>query len=87
MKKFFNNIAEFLKSVKKRPHAEIKDTNKIDAFDNTIFIVCSITSAFINLIFIANLTKSPYTLGTLLSMPAAVFLGILSISLDFCSQP
>lgn len=82
MKKFFSNIAEFLKSVKKKPHAEIKDTNKIDAFDNTIFIVCSITSAFINLIFIANLTKSPYTLGTLLSMPAAVFLGILSISLD-----
>lgn len=81
MKNFFRRIIEFFKSVKEKPHAII-DSDYVSFFDNTIFIVCSITSAFINLIFIANLTKSPYTLGTLLSLPAAVFLAILSISLD-----
>lgn len=82
MKNFLNNIKGFFNSVKSHPHAEIKDTNKIEIFDNTIFFVCSVASAFINLIFIANLTKSPYTLGTLLSFPAALFLGLLSFSLD-----
>ena len=72
---------EFIKSVKINPHAPI-DCDLVALFDNIIFGACSITSAFINLIFIANLTKTPYTLGTLLTLPAAVFLGILSISLD-----
>ena len=72
---------EFIKSVKISPHAPI-DCDLVALFDNIIFGACSITSAFINLIFIANLTKTPYTLGTLLTLPAAVFLGILSISLD-----
>ena len=47
-----------------------------------VFIVCSIVSGLINLIFICNLTKTPYTLGTLLSIPAAILLGVLSVSLD-----
>lgn len=47
-----------------------------------VFIVCSIVSALINLIFISGLTKSPYTIGTLVSIPAAIFLGSLSIALD-----
>lgn len=47
-----------------------------------VFIACSIISALINLIFISNLTKSPYTIGTVLSIPAAFFLGVLSIGLD-----
>lgn len=47
-----------------------------------VFIFCSIISAFINLVFISNLTKSDYTIGTLLSIPAAVLLGFLSIGLD-----
>ena len=72
---------EFIKSVKINPHAPI-DCDLVALFDNIIFGACSITSAFINLIFIANLTKTPYTLGTLLTLPAAIFLGILSISLD-----
>lgn len=72
---------EFIKSVKISPHAPI-DCDLVALFDNIIFGACSITSAFINLIFIANLTKTPYTLGTLLTLPAAIFLGILSISLD-----
>ena len=47
-----------------------------------VFIVCSFVSLLINLIFITNLTRSPYTIGTLLSIPAAVLLGILSLALD-----
>src|SRR5574344_1188405 len=47
-----------------------------------VFIVCSIVSGLINLIFICNLTKTPYTLGTLLSIPASILLGVLSVSLD-----
>ena len=50
-----------------------------------VFIVCSFVSLLINLIFITNLTRSPYTIGTLLSIPAAVLLGILSLALD-CSK-
>ena len=50
MKNFLNNIKGFFDSVKSHPHAEIKDTNKIEIFDNTIFFVCSVASAFINLI-------------------------------------
>ena len=69
---------EFIKSVKINPHAPI-NCDLVALFDNIIFGACSITSAFINLIFIANLTKTPYTLGTLLTLPAAIFLGILSI--------
>lgn len=48
----------------------------------TVFVVCSLISALINLIFISNLTKSPYNIGGLISIPAAVFLGGLSIALD-----
>lgn len=47
-----------------------------------VFIFCSFVSAFINLVFISNLTKSDYTIGTLLSVPAAVVLGLLSVGLD-----
>ena len=47
-----------------------------------VFIACSIISAFINLVFITNLTKSAYTIGTLLSVPAAILLGLMSIGLD-----
>lgn len=47
-----------------------------------VFIFCSLVSAFINLVFISNLTKSDYTIGTLLSIPAAVVLGSLSLGLD-----
>lgn len=47
-----------------------------------VFVLCSLISSFINLIFIGNLTKTSYTLGTLLSVPAAVFLSVLSIGLD-----
>lgn len=50
------------------------------------FCVLSAVSALINLIFIAGLTKSPYILGDTkgwhLSIPAALFLGCLSIALD-----
>ena len=48
-----------------------------------VFIACSLVSSFINLIFITNLTKSDYGIGTVLSVPAAILLGFLSISLDF----
>lgn len=47
-----------------------------------IFIFCSFVSAFINLVFISNLTKADYSIGTILSIPAAVILGLLSIGLD-----
>ena len=47
-----------------------------------VFIACSIISGFINLVFITNLTKSAYTIGTLLSVPAAILLGLMSIGLD-----
>lgn len=46
------------------------------------FIGASIVSALINLVFISNLTKSAYTVGTLFSVPAAIVLGFLSIILD-----
>lgn len=50
------------------------------------FIVLSVISAFINLIFLAGLTKTPYILGDTrgwyISIPAALFLGCLSIGLD-----
>lgn len=77
----FKKCGEYIKAIKNKPHAPV-DYDLVALFDNIIFIVCSLTSAFINLIFIANLTKTPYTLGTLLSMPAAIFLGGLSLSLD-----
>lgn len=47
-----------------------------------VFIVCSIVSSLVNLVFISNLTKTDYKIGTLISIPAAVFLGSLSIALD-----
>lgn len=47
-----------------------------------VFALCSLISAIINIVFISNLTKESYEIGTLLSIPAAVFLGILSIGLD-----
>lgn len=62
-----------------------KETVKSDILikgKNVVFIACSIVSSCVNLIFISNLTKSPYTIGTLLSIPAALFLGIMSIALD-----
>ena len=62
-----------------------KETVKSDVLikgKNVVFIACSIVSSCVNLIFISNLTKSPYTIGTLLSIPAALFLGIMSIALD-----
>jgi len=77
----FKRCGEYIKAIRNKPHAPV-DYDLVAIFDNIIFVVCSLTSAFINLIFIANLTKTPYTLGTLLSMPAAIFLGSLSISLD-----
>ena len=46
------------------------------------FIFLSIISAFINLVFISNLTKSGYAIGTLLTVPGAVLLGLMSIGLD-----
>lgn len=50
------------------------------------FCVLSAVSALINLIFIAGLTKSPYILGDTrgwyISIPAALFLGCLSLALD-----
>lgn len=48
-----------------------------------VFIMCSVISAFINLVFITNLTKSAYSIGTLLPVPAAILLGLMSIGLDF----
>lgn len=47
-----------------------------------VFIFCSLVSAFINLVFISNLTKSDYNIGTLIAVPAAVLLGLLSVGLD-----
>ena len=47
-----------------------------------VFIFRSLVSAFINLVFISNLSKSNYDIGTLISVPAAVLLGSLSIGLD-----
>lgn len=47
-----------------------------------VFVSCSFISAFINIVFISNLSKSDYTIGTMLSLPAAILLGGLSISLD-----
>lgn len=47
-----------------------------------VFVFCSLVSAFINLVFISNLTKSGYSVGTLFTLPAAVLLGSLSIGLD-----
>lgn len=47
-----------------------------------VFVFCSLVSAFINLVFISNLTKSDYNIGTLITVPAAVLLGLLSIGLD-----
>lgn len=47
-----------------------------------VFIFCSLVSSFINLVFISNLTKSGYSIGTLITVPAAVLLGSLSIGLD-----
>lgn len=53
------------------------------------FIGLSIISGFINLVFISNLTKSPYIIGWLqqknaawIAIPGAAFLGIMSIFLD-----
>lgn len=48
----------------------------------TVFVFCSLVSAFINLVFISNLTKSDYNIGTIIAIPAAVLLGLLSIGLD-----
>ena len=47
-----------------------------------VFVFCSLVSAFINLVFISNLTKADYNIGTLIAVPAAVLLGLLSIGLD-----
>lgn len=47
-----------------------------------VFVFCSLVSAFINLVFISNLTKSDYNIGTLIAVPAAVLLGSLSVGLD-----
>lgn len=47
-----------------------------------VFFVCSLISGFINLVFIANLTKSDYGIGTLINIKAAILLGFLSIGLD-----
>ena len=44
--------------------------------------MCSIISSLINLVFISNLTKESYDIGSILSIPAAIFLGILSVGLD-----
>lgn len=77
----FKRCGEYIKAIRNKPHTPV-DYDLVAIFDSVIFVVCSLTSAFINLIFIANLTKTPYTLGTLLSMPAAIFLGGLSVSLD-----
>lgn len=58
-------------------------SDKIYIHSKTIaFAICSVISAFINLVFISNLTKSDFGIGTLLSLPAAVLLGILSVALD-----
>lgn len=46
------------------------------------FIFLSIVSAFINLVFISGLTKSGYAIGTLITVPGAVLLGLMSIGLD-----
>ena len=46
------------------------------------FIFLSIISAFINIVFISNLTKSGYAIGTLITIPGAVLLGLMSIGLD-----
>jgi hypothetical protein len=46
------------------------------------FIFLSIISAFINIVFISNLSKSGYAIGTLLTVPGAVLLGLMSIGLD-----
>lgn len=68
---------------KKRPEmgAEVFVNAKFVAF-----CVLSAVSALINLIFIAGLTKSPYILGDTrgwhLTIPAALFLGCLSVALD-----
>lgn len=64
---------------KKRPtsSAEVLIDGKL-----VVFIFCSLVSAFINLVFISNLTKADYSIGTILSIPAAVLLGSLSIGLD-----
>lgn len=47
-----------------------------------VFVFCSLVSAFINLVFISNLTKSDYNIGTLIAVPAAILLGSLSVGLD-----
>lgn len=47
-----------------------------------VFVLCSIISSLINLVFISNLTKESYDIGSILSIPAAIFLGILSVGLD-----
>lgn len=47
-----------------------------------VFILCSVISSLINLVFISNLTKESYDIGSILSIPAAIFLGILSVGLD-----
>lgn len=46
------------------------------------FVFLSIISSFINLVFISNLTKSGYAIGTLLTVPGAVLLGLMSLGLD-----
>lgn len=66
---------------KKSVRPESDDSFMING-KTVVFVGCSIISALINLIFISNLTKSPYQLGTVLSIPAAIFLGTLSIGLD-----
>lgn len=47
-----------------------------------VFVLCSVISSLINLVFISNLTKESYDIGSILSIPAAIFLGILSVGLD-----
>lgn len=69
------------KQEKKKKQSNIGSTFLVKG-KSFAFYFCSIISALVNLIFISNLTKSPYRIGGIFSIPAAVFLGALSIALD-----
>lgn len=49
---------------------------------NFAFMFLSLISGLINIVFISNLTKSGYAIGTLITIPGAVLLGLMSIGLD-----
>lgn len=74
-----NSVIE--KQEKKKKQSNLGSTFLVKGKSFT-FYFCSIISALVNLIFISNLTKSPYKIGGLFSIPAAIFLGALSIALD-----